>query len=346
MIREVLGLIILAVLALAQPTEDARPLLRGIAEAAGSAKGWQAEGVSLMEMTSDGTHTTMETRFKMAKQGPLHSRYEANGAGATVSVCDGEAQWIYFQRAGFHTRNPIGDRCVPPVVRWDNLMDSLTSAVVTGREQVEFEGSMRPCDVVRAEYDSTTPLIPGTPIYGKSVRTLCIDPVSKLILRDHLEAAPNAGAFMRTSMTITYSKVERDPQLAADVFQFVPPAGSFLQQTFQNPAAAAPPAPGPGVYRAGNGVTAPTITSRIEPEYSEAARKEKISGTAVMSVEVGLDGVPRNITAVRMLGYGLDQKAAEAIAAWRFRPGMKDGKAVIVQCQIEVNFSLLNGAKR
>jgi TonB family protein len=42
----------------------------------------------------------------------------------------------------------------------------------------------------------------------------------------------------------------------------------------------------------------------------------------------------------RSLGMGLDQKAIDAVKLWKFEPGMKDGQAVAVQVNIEVNFRL------
>jgi TonB family protein len=41
------------------------------------------------------------------------------------------------------------------------------------------------------------------------------------------------------------------------------------------------------------------------------------------------------------LGLGLDEKAIEAVQKWRFRPAMKDGRAVNVEATVEVNFRLL-----
>jgi TonB family protein len=53
------------------------------------------------------------------------------------------------------------------------------------------------------------------------------------------------------------------------------------------------------------------------------------------------NGVPKEIKVIRSLGLGLDQKAIEAVQKWRFKPGVKDGKAVPVFANIEVNFRLL-----
>jgi protein TonB len=98
---------------------------------------------------------------------------------------------------------------------------------------------------------------------------------------------------------------------------------------------------GGGAYRIGGGVSAPTVLSKVEPEYSEEARKAKWQGTVVLSLIVDDQGRPQNLKVVRSLGLGLDQKAIEAVEKWRFRPGMKDGKAVPVMATIEVNFRLL-----
>lgn len=98
---------------------------------------------------------------------------------------------------------------------------------------------------------------------------------------------------------------------------------------------------GGGVYKIGGGVSAPSLIYKVEPEYSEEARKAKFQGTVVLYVEVDDKGQPRNLRVVRPLGLGLDEKAIEAVMKWRFRPGYKDGKAVAVAATIEVNFRLL-----
>ena len=97
---------------------------------------------------------------------------------------------------------------------------------------------------------------------------------------------------------------------------------------------------GGGVFRVGGGVSAPSIVYRVEPTYSEEARKAKYQGVVVLSAIVRKDGTIEILKVVRGLGLGLDENAIQALKQWKFRPGMKNGVAVDVALNIEVNFSL------
>lgn len=77
-----------------------------------------------------------------------------------------------------------------------------------------------------------------------------------------------------------------------------------------------------------------------DPEYSEEARQAKYQGTVVLWVVIGADGRAHQVRVQRSLGMGLDEKAIEAVRQWRFQPSMKDGQAVAVQVNVEVNFRL------
>lgn len=98
---------------------------------------------------------------------------------------------------------------------------------------------------------------------------------------------------------------------------------------------------GGGVYQIGGDVSEPVLLVKVEPEYSEEARKAKYSGTVLLSIIVDKNGMPRDIKVIRPLGLGLDEKAIEAVSKWRFKPAMKDGHPVAVQANVEVNFRLL-----
>jgi protein TonB len=98
---------------------------------------------------------------------------------------------------------------------------------------------------------------------------------------------------------------------------------------------------GGGVYRVGGGVSQPSVIFKVDPEYSEEARKAKYSGTVMLAVVVNTEGHAVDIHVVKSLGMGLDEKAIEAVDHWKFKPGMKGGQAVNVRATIEVNFRLL-----
>jgi protein TonB len=98
---------------------------------------------------------------------------------------------------------------------------------------------------------------------------------------------------------------------------------------------------GGGVFRVGGGVSAPQLIHRVDPEYSEEARKAKHQGTVELYVEVEPDGRAHKVVVRRSLGLGLDEKAIEAVRQWRFKPAMRDGKPVTVGALVTVHFRLL-----
>jgi TonB family protein len=98
---------------------------------------------------------------------------------------------------------------------------------------------------------------------------------------------------------------------------------------------------GGGVFRVGGGVSAPQVVFKVDPEYSEQARKAKYQGTVVLNLVVQKDGSVRDIKILQPLGLGLDEKAVEAVKQWRFKPGQRNGESVDVAAIIEVTFRLL-----
>lgn len=98
---------------------------------------------------------------------------------------------------------------------------------------------------------------------------------------------------------------------------------------------------GGGVYRIGGGVSDPVPIFKPEPEYSEEARKAKFQGAVMLSIVIDENGKTRDVRVIRPLGLGLDEKAIEAVIKWRFKPSLKDGRAVAVTANVEVNFRLL-----
>ena len=84
-----------------------------------------------------------------------------------------------------------------------------------------------------------------------------------------------------------------------------------------------------------------TLIWKIEPEYSDEARRAKVQGTVVLYLEVDEEGRPRNVHVQQGLGLGLDAKAIDAVMRWKFRPGRRNGRPIATRAMVEVNFRLL-----
>jgi TonB family protein len=95
-----------------------------------------------------------------------------------------------------------------------------------------------------------------------------------------------------------------------------------------------------GVYRVGEGITAPILLYKTEPQYTVEARAGKIQGTTVLFAEIGTDGAAHNVKVQRSLEPGLDQQAIDAVSQWQFKPGQREGVEVTVASTIEINWKL------
>ena len=97
----------------------------------------------------------------------------------------------------------------------------------------------------------------------------------------------------------------------------------------------------PGIFTPGRqGVTVPEPIYKPDPSFSEEARKSKTQGLVTLVLVVGTDGRPYNIRVGASAGMGLDEKAIEAVARWRFKPATLNGQPVATQIAVEVDFHL------
>ncbi|HEY1755068.1 MAG TPA: TonB family protein [Bryobacteraceae bacterium] len=96
------------------------------------------------------------------------------------------------------------------------------------------------------------------------------------------------------------------------------------------------------VYRPGPGVSAPKVIRKIEPRYTQQARRAFVQGTVVLEVVVGESGSPERIATISPIGFGLDDRAQEAVSQWVFKPGKKDGKPVKTITTVTVDFRIFH----
>jgi TonB family protein len=82
------------------------------------------------------------------------------------------------------------------------------------------------------------------------------------------------------------------------------------------------------------------ILEKPEPQYTEAARKNQVTGTVVIKAIFSSSGQVTDIHAVSKLPDGLTEKAIAAARQIRFIPATKDGHPVSMYMQLEYNFNL------
>lgn len=82
------------------------------------------------------------------------------------------------------------------------------------------------------------------------------------------------------------------------------------------------------------------VLSKPEPQYTEEARKNQVTGTVVLRAVFTSGGQVTSIRAVSGLPYGLTERAIAAARNIKFIPATKDGRPVSMYMQLEYNFNL------
>ena len=82
------------------------------------------------------------------------------------------------------------------------------------------------------------------------------------------------------------------------------------------------------------------LISKPEPQYSEEARRNQITGTVMLRVVFSRTGQVEQIRAIQTLPFGLTERAIAAARGIKFAPAMKGGRPVSTYMQLEYNFNL------
>ena len=100
---------------------------------------------------------------------------------------------------------------------------------------------------------------------------------------------------------------------------------------------------GRGAHRSfETGLVMPVVVREVKPNYTPAAMREKLQGSAAVDVVVGADGT---VTEARLFQsvdktFGLDDEAMKSARQWTFKPGTLNGQAVPVITTIHLDFRL------
>ncbi len=88
------------------------------------------------------------------------------------------------------------------------------------------------------------------------------------------------------------------------------------------------------------GVTPSRLIHSPPPAYPDAARRQRIEGTVVISATIDENGVTREPHVIRSAGPLLDTAALQAVRQWRYQPTIFNGSPMAVDITISIVFSL------
>jgi TonB family protein len=92
-------------------------------------------------------------------------------------------------------------------------------------------------------------------------------------------------------------------------------------------------------FTPGQVTTKARILYRPEPQYTQEASKNQVSGVVILRAVLSADGTVQNILVIHSLPHGLTELAVKAARNIKFIPATKDGRPVSQFLQIEYNFS-------
>jgi TonB family protein len=89
-----------------------------------------------------------------------------------------------------------------------------------------------------------------------------------------------------------------------------------------------------------NGMTNIECVYCPHPDYTDAARHNRVTTKLTVSMTVLPDGTADEILIRNPVGFGLDAEAVNKILRWKFKPATKDGLPVISQTEVYIFWEL------
>jgi hypothetical protein len=347
----------------AKPTDDATSLLNEVADLARSNPNWVAAGTRIVRNADAQSQPARKVRVTYRAGVNPQARLETeDDSGAVLKVCDGVWQWTYYQRSQRYARVlvPAVDPCAFPLNAMTALPSLLQSPAMIGTEDITLQGPLRTTpepspqrpgsSQAKAAVVPAAPSAPAQPAafscaiikgkYGSNgpdspVMTLWIDRGTKFILRYQMEWPAR-----KQTEVVNFTTVDRGITLDAGLFKFKTPLEAVSAGTIAWVDRLAPATD--SAVRVGEGITPPVITSILAAEPTPEAIAMRFHVTLRLTLEIGPDGIPKNVAPVLMpessLEIGLTNVATRAVENWRFEPALKDGKPIAVVALARVEF--------
>ena len=78
------------------------------------------------------------------------------------------------------------------------------------------------------------------------------------------------------------------------------------------------------------GLVLPKLLKQLAPQYSKEGLEAGVQGISLYEIVIDEQGLPTDLRLLSPLGYGLDERAREAVEQWRFEPARLNGEPVRV----------------
>jgi protein TonB len=159
----------------------------------------------------------------------------------------------------------------------------------------------------------------------------------------------------------TQAPTVQQPTRVPDHLEPVSPSTSTMPEV-PGPPTTSPPTSGGPTHGSGNGdgsgmdigigdgpseplrltaaITPPVAFLKVQPRYTETARRANIQGVVVVEAIVDEQGRVTDARVLRGLPMGLDRAAIEAIEQWRFKPALMQDRPVKVYFTLTATFTL------
>ena len=85
--------------------------------------------------------------------------------------------------------------------------------------------------------------------------------------------------------------------------------------------------------------TEPIPIHTVDADFVDPFVTHPYEQAAIVTVLVGVDGLPKDVRVVRGLGFGLDKKAEAAVWRYKFLPATKKGQPIAGQREVIVSFA-------
>jgi TonB family protein len=115
---------------------------------------------------------------------------------------------------------------------------------------------------------------------------------------------------------------------------------AVLLFTFTGGVALGQEAPAGPPYRVGGEVTRPEKVAGETPQYTELARRARVTGVVILEAVIDEQGNVTETRVLKGLPMGLDRQAVDAVKTWKFNPATLRGRPVPVYYVLTVNFQL------